>query len=133
MKNSLLPTIFTMLLSLALVGCASSERRSTSASVPPAQTGQSEMPVEPESPGSTVSSSTTTTTETSVDVPTDTGKVIPIKDLPTKKGYPYAIKTKWPGLVKSPYAQEKTLVDVSTLTPGSPARCPHTGKIFIVP
>lgn len=61
------------------------------------------------------------------------GKIIPVKDLPTYKGYPYAIKTKWAGLVKSPYAQDQKLVDVGSLPPNSAARCPHTGKIFIVP
>ncbi len=82
-----------------------------------------------------VPSAETATQQQQAQVPTDTGsdQPIPLKELPTKKGYPYAIKTKWPGLVKSPYAQDKTLVDVSNLASGSPARCPHTGKIFIVP
>lgn len=55
------------------------------------------------------------------------------QELPTKKGLPYAIKTKWPGLVKSPYATDKTLVDVSTFPSGSFARCPHTAKTFVIP
>jgi len=63
----------------------------------------------------------------------NTTEIIPLKDLPTKDGYPYGIKTKWPGLVKSPYAQDKSLVDVSKFTPNTSAKCPHTGKIFVVP
>lgn len=52
---------------------------------------------------------------------------------PAKKNYPYGIKSKWPGLITSPYAPDKTLIDCTTLKSGSLALCPHTGKIFIVP
>ncbi|MBI4024424.1 MAG: hypothetical protein HY360_05545 [Verrucomicrobia bacterium] len=81
-------------------------------------------------------------TDAAVVPPTDdgSGQIIPLKNLPAKKlrgvAYPYAIKTKWTksdGLVKSPYAQDKQLIDVSKYAPGDPVRCPHTGKIFIVP
>jgi hypothetical protein len=124
-----------------LAGCAS-DKPSTSAKMPPPTPIPTyvEPEVAPTGETSTTTSTTTTVTEQTtapVVAPTDTGSVIPLKDLPTKKGngqsFPYAIKTKWPGLVKSPYAQEKTLVDVSTLSSGSFARCPHTGKIFVVP
>ena len=118
---------------ILLAGC-SSEHRSTSAVPPPAAVTTT---TESTSTTATTTDTTVATPDTSsqtVTPPTDTSSgTIPLKDLPTKKGYPYAIKTKWPGLVKSPYAQDKTLVDVSSLAPGSPARCPHTGKIFIVP
>ena len=109
-----------------IAGCTTTEEKSsTSASVPP-------------SSGSEVSSTNSAPVETApqtVETPVDdgSGAIVPIKSLPTKKGYPYAIKTKWKGLVKSPYAQDKTLVDVSAMESGKPARCPHTGKIFYVP
>jgi hypothetical protein len=123
------PKTQLLLLSVSLLfaGCASDDPpRTTSAVMPP-----------PSIDDPVVSTTIVeTTTETVKPVAPGTETVtdpVPVKNLPTKKGHPYAIKTKWPGLVKSPFAQEKTLVDVGTLTPDSPARCPHTGKIFIVP
>jgi hypothetical protein len=38
-----------------------------------------------------------------------------------------------PGLVKSPFAPYAGEVDVSGLKSGQAAKCPYTGKIFIVP
>jgi PBP1b-binding outer membrane lipoprotein LpoB len=111
---------------LIFAGCAS-DKPTTSATMPPAGS---------EATTTTTTQTTTMTTETTeapVVAPVDTGEMIPISKLPTQRGYPYAIKTKWPGLVKSPYAQDKTLVDVTNLPSNKPARCPHTGKIFIVP
>lgn len=58
---------------------------------------------------------------------------VPIETIPKKDGYPYAIKTSKAGIVKSPWAQEAPLIDVSTFPQNSPVECPHTGKIFIVP
>jgi hypothetical protein len=117
--------------SFLFLGCASDQPKS-SASMPPSDTAISETTTT-----TTETTTATTSTEpvTPVVVPTDNGsdQPIPLSKLPTKKGYPYAIKTKWPGLVKSPYAQDRTLVNVEGMTSGSPARCPHTGKIFIVP
>ncbi len=107
---------------LFLSGCETTDAKKKSDNPPPppeTEVPTSSAPVEP-TPAPPV-------------VDDGSGKTIPIKDLPTYKGYPYAIKTKWPGLVKSPYAQDQKLVDVSTLSANSPARCPHTGKIFIVP
>ena len=123
MKTRALFPLFIFSASLVLLGCASDKPKNGGVNMlPPAQTEvpQPSAPAEPN------------ITETQ-QAPTDTGEQVPLNKLPTKKGYPYAIKTKWPGLVKSPYAQDKTLVDVSTMSSGSPARCPHTGKIFIVP
>jgi hypothetical protein len=126
-------------LSFFLAGC-SSDKPSTSARMPAPATVEPEVPAPTpvETPSVSASTSTSSTESSqSVAAPTDTGSPISLKDIPTKKingvSYPYAVKTKWPGLVKSPYAQDKTLVDVSTLSPGSLARCPHTGKIFVVP
>jgi hypothetical protein len=64
---------------------------------------------------------------------TDDSGAVDIDKLPKKKGYPYGIKTNTPGLVKSPYAPDKALVDVSRFQSGNFVRCPHTGKIFVVP
>ena len=58
---------------------------------------------------------------------------VDIDKLPKKKGYPYGVKTSTAGLVKSPYAPDKALVDVSRFQSGNFVRCPHTGKIFVVP
>jgi hypothetical protein len=114
-------------LALLLAGCASDDHpRSTSAVMPPPVIDDSTVV-------STTTIETTSTDTVQPAAPGTEGDQIPVKTLPTKKGHPYAIKTKWPGLVKSPHAQDKTLVDVSNLPPDSPARCPHTGKIFIVP
>jgi hypothetical protein len=38
-----------------------------------------------------------------------------------------------PGLVHSPYAPTKPPVDVRKLRKGAQAKCPYTGKLFIVP
>ncbi len=125
-------SIFSALTAALLFsGCSSTSSDSpTTATPPPATTDAATTtpaPVDP-APAPVDTSSQTVTP------PTDSGSsTVPLDSLPKKKGYPYAIKTKWPGLVKSPYAQDKTLVDVSSLASGSPARCPHTGKIFIVP
>ncbi len=114
--------------SLIFAGCATTEGPTTSANMPPSAGGEA----------SSVETTTTTveTTSTTVEPLKDDGsdKIVPLLEMPKdKKGYPYAIKTKWPGLVKSPYAQTKTLVDVSSMASGSHARCPHTWKIFTVP
>ena len=111
--------------SLVFVGCESTESSSKSANVPPAPSV--------DTTGTTGSAPVAPDATVSTTAPVDDGTIVPLEKLPKKKGYPYAIKTKWPGLVKSPYAQDKQLVDVSTMTSGTPARCPHTGKIFIVP
>ena len=63
----------------------------------------------------------------------DGSATVDIDKLPKKKGYPYGIKTSTTGLVKSPYAPDKALVDVSRFQSGNFVRCPHTGKIFVVP
>ncbi len=69
----------------------------------------------------------------------DSHQLIPMESLPTKKvkgvDYPYAIKTQRARVVRSPYAQDEKFadIDVSGMEPGSLARCPHTGKIFVVP
>ncbi len=65
--------------------------------------------------------------------PTEGSGAVDIDKLPKKKGYPYGIKTSTTGLVKSPYAPDKELVDVSRFQSGNFVRCPHTGKIFVVP
>ncbi len=123
MRTRALFPFFIFAASLVLLGCASEKPKNGSVNMlPPSQT-EVPQPPSPSEPNSAEPQQ----------APTDTGEQIPLSKLPTKKGYPYAIKTKWPGLVKSPYAQDKTLVDVSSMSSGSPARCPHTGKIFIVP
>jgi len=38
-----------------------------------------------------------------------------------------------PGLVHSPYAGEKQLVDITGLKPGQEVKCPYSGKLFRVP
>lgn len=48
--------------------------------------------------------------------------------------YPKATKVSGkPGLVKSPYAPYAGDVDVSGIASGNQAKCPYTGKIFVVP
>ena len=106
---------------ITLVGCESTQRASKSASVPPPAPAESQ------------STDLSTTTSDTAQPPADSGLIIPLDQLPKKKGYPYGIKTKWPGLVKSPYAQDKTLVDTGGIPSGKFVRCPHTGKIFVVP
>lgn len=61
------------------------------------------------------------------------GEIIPLSQFPKRKGYPVALRSKWPGLVKSPYAQDKQMVDISRFGPDSAVRCPHSGKIFFTP
>ena len=116
---------FSILSSLLLfTGCAAS-KPSTSATMPP--------PSEEVVTTTTQTTTTETTSESVAVPPMDTGEMIPISKLPTKYGHPYAIRTQWPGLVKSPFAQDKKLVNVEGLASGTAARCPHTGKVFIVP
>jgi len=118
-----------------LSGCAGtgSHSRGKSADAPPAASTGTDSTGNSQDPQPSVTD--VTDSEPSASAPTDDGsnRMIPIDQLPKKKGYPYAIKTKWPGIVKSPYAQDKQHVDVSKMSSGSAARCPHTGKIFIVP
>ena len=117
--------ILALIASLAIVGCSTTEssQPSHSANVPPKSTDSEVAGVAEQ----------TNSAPAEITAPSDENASVPLDKLPKKKGYPYAIKTKWPDLVKSPYAQDKTLVNVSGLPSGSPARCPHTGKIFIVP
>ena len=111
---------------LVFTGCASDQFSGTGTPTPEQETSEAQ------------SSATPSDTSASTDILSSTEETagsfqpIPIKDLPAKKGYPYAIKTRWPGVVRSPYAQDKFL-DVSKLAQGSFARCRHTGKIFVVP
>lgn len=111
----------TLFLAFALTiigfGCTTDGGKEKSVSNPP--------PPPPED-----QTTTTTTTETTT---TTTDGAVDIDKLPKKKGYPYGIKTNTPGLVKSPYAPDKALVDVSRFQSGNFVRCPHTGKIFVVP
>ena len=123
--NPFLPFLTCSL--LVLFFASDHKSRSTSATMPPPAEGTS---IE------TATSETSTPITPAVTGSSTTGnseQPVPIKSLPTKKGYPYALKTKWSGLVKSPYAQDKIPVDVSGFVSGSFARCPHTGKIFVVP
>jgi len=124
-------SMIALAVSLVLTGCASSGAPSISAVMPP--------PTSEALPDSTVANEEIKV-ELQDGVPlTDngSGQIIPLKDLPTKTirgaAYPYAIKTQWPGYVKSPYAQDKKLVDVSAFPSDTPVQCPHTRKIFIVP
>jgi hypothetical protein len=111
---------------LGLSGCTTTD--STKKSPPPATSSNQETPTPTPPPA------TTDTTASAPTAPVDDGTIKPLDQLPKGKGgFPYGIKTKWPGLVKSPYAQDKTLVDVGSMSSGTPVRCPHTGKIFIVP
>ncbi len=121
---------------LIFTGCATStppspENTSTSTPSSPPQEAPSSIDTTADS------SNNPTTPAATIPTTSDSDQPVPIEDLPTKKikgiAYPYAVKTKWTGLVKSPYAQDKQLVDVSTISSGSAARCPYTGKIFIVP
>lgn len=126
--------MIALAVSLVLTGCASSGKPSTSAAMP--------TPTSIAPPDSTVANTPTEETRMGLQggaplTDNGSGQIIPIKDLPTKTirgtAYLYAIKTQWPGYVKSPYAQDKKLVDVSTFPSDTPVQCPHTRKIFIVP
>ncbi len=125
MKRFLLVIFSITTAAFLFSGCATGKPKTDGVTTLPQNHSEAPPPETPATP--------TPDTGVAVTPPVDNGTLIPIDKLPKKKGYPYAIKTKWPGLVKSPYAQDKTLVDVSALSSGSPARCPHTGKIFIVP
>ncbi len=124
-----IPFAFFCFLAIAvfLSGCATSDSNSPSkpAAMPPPASGTTDQ-----QPSVTSDQSPSVVDGGAL---TDDGSIIPPDKLPMKKGYPYAIKTQWPGLVKSPYAQDKQLVDVSKMVSGSFARCPHTGKVFVVP
>mgnify|MGYP001559268404 CR=1 FL=1 len=115
--------ISTLLLAFALTmiafGCATDGAREKTAGNPP--------PPPPPDEQTTASDNGTQTGAT------DGSGAVDIDKLPKKKGYPYGIKTSTPGLVKSPYAADKALVDVSRFQSGNFVRCPHTGKIFVVP
>ena len=108
-----------VLLTIAGLGCSTFGGGDESASRPP-----------PPPPDQSSSTTTTTTTEQTT---TTSSEQVDIDKLPKKKGYPYGIKTTTAGLVKSPYAPDKALVDVSRFQSGNFVRCPHTGKIFVVP
>ena len=114
-SNLFLACIMTLIAS----GCATDSSKEKSSSNPP-----------PPPPPDEQAATTTTGDATA---PSDGSAAVDIDKLPKKKGYPYGIKTNTPGLVKSPYAPDKALVDVSRFQSGNFVRCPHTGKIFVVP
>jgi hypothetical protein len=128
MKSIVSLSLFAFI--LMITGCASTDSKNAAdAPVMETQTPPQDPAATP--PTTSVSPVETAPTETP-SAPSD-GAIIPLKDIPTYKGYPFAIKTKWAGLVKSPYAQDKQVVDVGSTPKDTPMRCPHTGKIFIVP
>jgi hypothetical protein len=56
------------------------------------------------------------------------------RDPPAPQDFPYGIPvTGTPGMVFSPYAEDKGQVDVSGIKRGTKIKCPYTGKIFRVP
>ena len=123
MKQILTPIFLAAVLALAGSGCGTMGGKEEASSPPP-------PPPAAERQEAVTSSTTTTTTTTTQE---NTSANVDIDKLPKKKGYPYGIKTNTPGLVKSPYAPDKALVDVSRFQSGNFVRCPHTGKIFVVP
>ncbi|MDD2706943.1 MAG: hypothetical protein PHV34_02955 [Verrucomicrobiae bacterium] len=128
MKSIRLTSIFALAAALVFSGCATTQ--SAKKTEPQQPTPGSEVPADPPSePAPSQPSQPPPPPPTAA----DSNQIIPLDKLPKKSGYPFGIKTKWPGLVKSPYAQDKTLVDVGAMASGTPVRCPHTGKIFIVP
>lgn len=123
-----------VVLVLGFAGCTSTGSNTKTPPASSAATDSKETPAPTPTPpaaDSTEPSAATPAPQPAADE--GSNQTIPIDKLPKKSGYPYGIKTKWPGLVKSPYAQDKTLVDVGAMASGTPVRCPHTGKIFIVP
>jgi hypothetical protein len=107
-----------VVLSLVTFGCGTDKASDRSSSTPP-------PPPPPDAE--------TTTADAGAAATSDGDSTVDIDKLPKKKGYPYGIKTNTAGLVKSPYAPDKALVDVSRFQSGNFVRCPHTGKIFVVP
>jgi hypothetical protein len=56
------------------------------------------------------------------------------RDPPAPQDFPYGIPVAGnPGMVFSPYAEDKGQVDVSGIKRGTKIKCPYTGKIFRVP
>lgn len=110
--------------SLIFVGCETTSSSTKASAEPPPS-------VDTTSTGSTNAAPVDASATTPPGEDTSSA-TIPLDKLPKKKGYPYAIKTKWAGVVRSPYAQDK-FVNVEGHPAGTPVRCPHTGKIFIVP
>jgi len=109
---------FALALMIMTYGCATDSSKEKSASNPPP----------PPPPDEQAAASDAEQTGAA-----DGSGAVDIDKLPKKKGYPYGIKTSTTGLVKSPYAPDKALVDVSRFQSGNFVRCPHTGKIFVVP
>ncbi|MCC7518146.1 MAG: hypothetical protein IT578_03055 [Verrucomicrobiae bacterium] len=106
-----------------LLGCASSRPQESTATV-----GASDTPVTTSEPAPAPAVSVS-----ELEARSTNGEILPLDLFPKRKGYPVALRSKWPGLVKSPYAQDKQMVDVSRFPPDSPVRCPHTGQIFFTP
>ncbi|MFZ4694340.1 MAG: hypothetical protein ACOYMV_04355 [Verrucomicrobiia bacterium] len=128
MKPALFSFLAVVACSLALMGCATGKpQESTSTTMAP---GQSEVPQGtaegnlPRQPAVSVAE---------LEARSANGEIIPLDQFPKRKGYPVALRSKWTGLVKSPYAQDKQMVDVSRFSPDSAVRCPHTGQIFFTP
>ncbi len=128
MKTALFSFLAIATCSFALMGCASGKpHESTSTTMAPGQseippgTAEANLPPQPAVPLAELEARSTN------------GEIIPLDQFPKRKGYPVALHSKWPGLVKSPYAQDKQMVDVSRFSPDSPVRCPHTGQIFFTP
>lgn len=112
---------------LALLGCASNpSQESTVTTLPPGESGAPAVAAEAAPQQLSVS-------VVDLEARSAAGEIIPLNQFPKRKGYPVALRSKWPGLVKSPYAQDKQMVDVTRFGPDSAVRCPHTGNIFFTP
>ncbi|NJK90488.1 MAG: hypothetical protein HC904_00845 [Blastochloris sp.] len=145
MNTHFRPALILLAASFLGIGCASQDSGyyASDQSIPPYTAPDGQVP--PPDPNAQQPSPNEVAAQPSSSTPSYTQRPVTSEPRPwdastrpttssTTAKYPVAVPVKGKkGQVTSPYAQYAGPVSVEGLPPGSQAKCPYTGKIFIVP